>query len=94
MAELAGGHADRTWDRRMREVVRPDLLILDDFTMRQMTAPQADDIYGLISERQGRSVIITSNWAPSKAHMFRRTRARWCLNSTGSKRIGRPPGRT
>ncbi|WP_347232522.1 ATP-binding protein [Streptomyces sp. C] len=65
LAELAGGHADRTWDRRMREIVRPDLLILDDFAMRQMTAPQADDLYELISERQGRSVIITSNRAPS-----------------------------
>ncbi|MCF3179046.1 ATP-binding protein [Streptomyces polychromogenes] len=65
LAELAGGHADRTWDRRMRELVRPDLLILDDFAMRQMTAPQADDLYELISERQGRSVIITSNRAPS-----------------------------
>ncbi len=47
------------------EIVRPDLLILDDFAMRQMTAPQADDLYELISERQGRSVIITSNRAPS-----------------------------
>ncbi|WP_308402735.1 ATP-binding protein [Streptomyces sp. AC550_RSS872] len=59
------GHADRTWDRRMPGIVRPDLLILDDFAMRQMTAPQADDLYELISERQGRSVIITSNRAPS-----------------------------
>ncbi|MFD3762739.1 IS21-like element helper ATPase IstB [Streptomyces sp. NPDC058622] len=65
LAELAGGHADRTWDRRMREIIRPDLLILDDFAMRQMTATQADDLYELVSERQGRSVIITSNRAPS-----------------------------
>ncbi len=49
----------------MPGIVRPDLLILDDFAMRQMTAPQADDLYELISERQGRSVIITSNRAPS-----------------------------
>jgi DNA replication protein DnaC len=65
LAEPAGGHADRTWDWRMREIVRPDLLILDDFAMRHMTAPQADDLYELISERQSRSVIITSNRAPS-----------------------------
>ncbi|MFB7675092.1 ATP-binding protein [Kitasatospora purpeofusca] len=64
MAEFAGGHADRTLDRRMRELVRPDLLILDDFAVRQMTAPPAEDLYVLISERQGRSVIITSNRAP------------------------------
>nr|WP_323186507.1 ATP-binding protein [Streptomyces mirabilis] len=65
VAELAGGHADRTWDKRMRELIRPDVLILDDFAMRQMTAAQADDLYELVSERQGRSLIITSNRAPS-----------------------------
>jgi hypothetical protein len=65
LAELAGGHADRTWDKRMRELIRPDVLILDDFAMRQLTAAQADDLYELVSERQGRSLIITSNRAPS-----------------------------
>ncbi|MFF7791279.1 ATP-binding protein [Streptomyces sp. NPDC007991] len=52
LAKLAGGHADRTWDKRIRELIRPDLLILDDFAMRQLTAPQADDLYELVSERQ------------------------------------------
>ena len=65
LADLAGGHADRTWDKRIRELTRPDVLILDDFAMRQLTAPQADDLYELVSERQGRSMIITSNRAPS-----------------------------
>ncbi|MFF4607824.1 hypothetical protein ACFY12_34440 [Streptomyces sp. NPDC001339] len=55
------------------------------FALRQLTAAQADDFYELVSERQGRSLIITSNRAPSKAHMFRRTRARQRLNSTGSR---------
>ncbi|MET8413275.1 hypothetical protein ABZV34_35405 [Streptomyces sp. NPDC005195] len=36
------------------------------------------------------SEAITSNESFSKARMFRRTRARCCLNSTGSNRIGRP----
>jgi len=49
----------------MRELIRPDLLILDDFAMRQLAASQADDAYELVSERQGRSLITTSNWAPS-----------------------------
>ncbi|WP_274919492.1 IS21-like element helper ATPase IstB [Streptomyces sp. WZ-12] len=57
--------ADRTWDKRMREFIRPDVLILDDFAMRQLTATQADDLYELVSERQGRSLILTSNRAPS-----------------------------
>ncbi|GGQ39034.1 hypothetical protein GCM10010279_55580 [Streptomyces mutabilis] len=33
--------------------------------MRQLSASQADDLYELVSERQGRSLIITSNRAPS-----------------------------
>ncbi|MFJ3616314.1 ATP-binding protein [Streptomyces hydrogenans] len=49
----------------MRELVRPDVLILDDFAMRQLTAAQADDLYELASERQSRSLIATSNRAPS-----------------------------
>lgn len=65
LADLAGGHADRTWDKRIRELVRPDVLILDDFAMRQLGAAPADDLYELVSERQGRSLIITSNRAPS-----------------------------
>ncbi|MFD7626543.1 ATP-binding protein [Streptomyces sp. NPDC059851] len=65
LPDLAGGHADRTWEKRIRELVRPDVLILDDFAMRQLSAAQADDLYELVSERQGRSLIITSNRAPS-----------------------------
>src|SRR2546429_3418637 len=31
LADLAGGHADNTWQRRIREYARPAVLILDDF---------------------------------------------------------------
>jgi DNA replication protein DnaC len=41
------------------------VLILYDFAMRQLSATQADDLYELASERQGRSLIITGNRAPS-----------------------------
>jgi hypothetical protein len=34
LAELAGGHADHSWVRRLRELARPVLLILDDFSAR------------------------------------------------------------
>jgi len=44
LADLAGGHADRTWDKRLREFTRPDILILDDFGMRELTATQAYDL--------------------------------------------------
>ena len=64
LAELAGGHADGTWTRRLRELARPPVLILDDFGMRELTARQADDLYELINERTGRSLILTSNRSP------------------------------
>jgi DNA replication protein DnaC len=65
LADLAGGHADRTWGARLRRWARPDVLILDDFAMRDFTSVQADDLYELITERQGRgSLVLTSNRAP------------------------------
>jgi DNA replication protein DnaC len=66
LADLAGGHADRTWTKRLAELVRPALLILDDWAMRELTTQQADDLYELVSERArtSRSLIITSNRSP------------------------------
>jgi DNA replication protein DnaC len=66
LAHLAGGHADRTWTRRLAELVAPAVLILDDFALRELTPQQADDLYELISERAqaGRSLITTSNRNP------------------------------
>lgn len=63
LADLAGGHADRSWENRLRRWARPAVLILDDFAMREFTPAQADDLYELISERARRSVIITANRA-------------------------------
>lgn len=64
LADLASGHADGTWTRRLRELARPAVLILDDFAMRELTPAQADDLYELINERAGRSLILTSNRSP------------------------------
>ena len=66
LADLAGGHADHTFDKRLAAHVKIDLLILDDFAMREFTSTQADDLYELISQRiaEGRSIAITANRAP------------------------------
>ena len=37
LADLAGGHADRTWEARLRRWARPAVLIVDDFAMRSFT---------------------------------------------------------
>jgi DNA replication protein DnaC len=66
LADLAGGHADRTFDKRLAAHVKADLLILDDFAMREFTPGQADDFYELICQRiaEGRSIAITASRAP------------------------------
>jgi len=64
LADLAGGHADLTWAVRLRRWAKPDVLVLDDFAMRDFTNPQADDLYELITERAARgALILTSNRA-------------------------------
>jgi DNA replication protein DnaC len=61
LADLAGGHADRSWTTRLRRWARPALLVLDDFAMREFTVAQADDLYELVTDRTGRSFVITAN---------------------------------
>ena len=68
LAELAGGHADRSFAARVRKLAKIPVLICDDFAMREFTAAQADDLYELLTERvgrPGRSLILTSNRSPS-----------------------------
>lgn len=68
LAQLAGGHADRSFDARLRKLAKITVLIADDFAMREFTPAQADDLYELLSERAGhpgRSLILTSNRSPA-----------------------------
>ena len=68
LAHLAGGHADRSFETRVRKLAGITVLIVDDFAMREFTATQADDLYELLTERAGRpgrSLILTSNRSPS-----------------------------
>jgi DNA replication protein DnaC len=68
LADLAGGHADRSFEARLKRLARPAVLICDDFAMREFTAAQADDLYELLRERLGRpgkALIVTSNRQPA-----------------------------
>jgi DNA replication protein DnaC len=68
LAELAGGHADHSFEVRIRRLAKPAVLIVDDFAMREFTAVQGDDLYELFCRRvgrPGRSLILTSNRSPA-----------------------------
>jgi len=64
LADLAGGHADGSWEARLRRWSRPDVLVIDDFGLRPFTTSQADDFYELICERRRGSLVLTSNRQP------------------------------
>jgi DNA replication protein DnaC len=61
LADLAGGHADRSFESRLARWARPGVVIFDDFAMRDFTLAQADDLYEVITERAGKASIFTAN---------------------------------
>ena len=67
LQHIHGGRADGTWERRMGSYLRPDLLILDDFGLKPLTAPMPSDLYDVVNERyEVGSIVVTSNRAPSE----------------------------
>ena len=61
---LLGGRADGSLDRRMLTYLRPDVLILDDFGLKPMRPPSAEDLYDVIDGRyQHSATILTTNRA-------------------------------
>ena len=58
---------DGTHDRALRSYLKADLLIIDDFAVKEMTREEADDLYEIILERyEKKSNIVTSARAPDE----------------------------
>ena len=65
LSDLGGGRADDTWDKRIRRYLKPDLLVIDDFALKEFTKTQAEDLYELIDQRyRTGSMIVTANRSP------------------------------
>ena len=65
LSDLGGGRADDTWEKRLRRYLKPDLLLLDDFALKEFTRTQAEDLYELIDQRyRCGSMIVTANRTP------------------------------
>ena len=65
LSDLGGGHADGTWESQLRRYLKPDLLLLDDFAIKELTLKQAEDIYELVDERnRSGSLAVASNRSP------------------------------
>ena len=67
---LHQSRADHSTEKMLRRLLAPDLLIVDDFGLRRLSAEQSSDLYEVILERHRRaSTIVTSNrmideWIP------------------------------
>ena len=67
LQHLHGGRADGSLEKRLQVFLRPDLLILDDFGLKPLTAPVPEDLYDVINERYEKgSIMLTSNRAPAE----------------------------
>ncbi len=59
---IHSGRGDGSYKRRIEQVIRIPLLILDDFGLQSMLECQQEDLYEVINERyEKRALIITSN---------------------------------
>jgi DNA replication protein DnaC len=66
LQDLGAGHLDGSWQQRLRRYLKPHLLILDDFAMRDFNGQQSEDLYELVGERvRAGSTITTANRAPA-----------------------------
>lgn len=66
LVALHAGRADGSHERRLQALVRPDLLIIDDFGLKPLRPPAPEDFFDVIAERYDKpygATIITSNRA-------------------------------
>ncbi|HEX76892.1 MAG TPA: ATP-binding protein [Dehalococcoidia bacterium] len=65
LSDLGGGRADGSWEKRLHHYLKPDLLLIDDFALKEFTRSQAEDLYELIDRRyRSSSMIVTANRSP------------------------------
>jgi len=65
LQELHLAHGDGSLGKRLAQLARLDLLILDDFGIAPMAAHERNDLLELLDDRAGsRSTLITSQSAP------------------------------
>jgi DNA replication protein DnaC len=62
LAQLYAARATNTYERKLHQLAKIDVLAIDDFGLRPMRSPQDEDFHELISERYERTTtLLTSN---------------------------------
>ena len=69
--ELHVAHADGSFARRLAQLAKLDLLVIDDFAISPIGAPERNDLLELIDDRIGsRSTLITSQLPVKSWHTY------------------------
>ena len=62
LGQLHAAKATNTYERKLKALIKVDLLIIDDFGLKPLQSPQDEDLHAVIAERyEERSTIVTSN---------------------------------
>jgi DNA replication protein DnaC len=62
LGQLYAARATNAYEKKLRQLIRIDLIIVDDFGLHPMRSPQDEDFHDLINERHERAAtVITSN---------------------------------
>jgi DNA replication protein DnaC len=62
LGALHAARATQAYERKFQALVRVDLLIIDDFGLKPLRAPQDEDLHDLVAERyEQAATIVTSN---------------------------------
>lgn len=71
LEELRVAHGDGSFSRRLTQLAKLDVLILDDFALAPVTASERNDLLELIDDRVGsRSTVITSQLPVNAWHEY------------------------
>ena len=89
--KLRAAEATGRFNRQLAAYLRPAVLLVDEVGYLPLSPAEANMVFQLVSRRYERgSMIITSNKAFTKAHMFRRTCViRGRSSEVGCRRCGR-----
>jgi DNA replication protein DnaC len=69
--ELQVAHGDGSFARRLTQLAKLDLIVIDDFAISPMTAPERNDLLELLDDRVGtRSTLITSQLPVKAWHTY------------------------
>lgn len=71
LEELRIAHGDGSFNRRLTQLARIDLLVLDDFAIAPIIPPERSDLLELLDDRVGaKSTLITSQLPVSAWHQW------------------------